>query len=215
MNSYRSPSGGIPLFPTGMVQLYNAPKSFMNNLDLSLFEFEQFDGQTKLRTRKFNNLLLHPKFKEVKEWVQKCAEDFLTNVLQIEYEEFFFTESWLNISGKGGYQKIHNHSNSIISGTLYLKSEKDHPPLEFKKQKMEFEPFISLTEHYKMGNPNTASTLGFPGTQDTMLVFNSHLYHGHDASQVESERIGLSWNGLINFIEKDKDLYRIRFVKET
>ena len=215
MNSYRSPSGGIPLFPTGMVQLYNAPKSFMNNLDLSLFEFEQFDGQTKLRTRKFNNLLLHPEFKEVKEWVQKCAEDFLTNVLQIEYEEFFFTESWLNISGKGGYQKIHNHSNSIISGTLYLKSEKDHPALEFKKQKMEFEPFISLTEHYKMGNPNTASTLGFPCTQDTMLVFNSHLYHGHDASQVESERIGLSWNGLINFMEKDKDLYRIRFVKET
>ena len=81
----------------------------MNNLDLSLFEFEQFDGQTKLRTRKFNNLLLHPEFKEVKEWVQECAEDFLTNVLQIEYEEFFFTESWLNISGKGGYQKIHNH----------------------------------------------------------------------------------------------------------
>ena len=215
MNSYRSPSGGIPLFPTGMVQLYNAPKSFMNNLDLSLFEFEQFDGQTKLRTRKFNNLLLHPKFKEVKEWVQKCAEDFLTNVLQIEYEEFFFTESWLNISGKGGYQKIHNHSNSIISGTLYLKSEKEHPPLEFKKQKMEFEPFISLTEHYKKGNPNTASTLGFPCTQDTMLVFNSHLYHGHDANKLESERIGLSWNGLVNFVEKDKDLYRIRFVKET
>ena len=215
MNSYRSPSGGIPLFPTGMVQLYNAPKSFMNNLDLSLFEFEQFDGQTKLRTRKFNNLLLHPEFKEVKEWVQKCAEDFLTNVLQIEYEEFFFTESWLNISGKGGYQKIHNHSNSIISGTLYLKSEKEHPPLEFKKQKMEFEPFISLTEHYKKGNPNTASTLGFPCTQDTMLVFNSHLYHGHDANKLESERIGLSWNGLVNFIEKDKDLYRIRFVKET
>ena len=215
MNSYRSSSGGIPLFPTGMVQLYNAPKSFMNNLDLSLFEFEQFDGQTKLRTRKFNNLLLHPEFKEVKEWVQKCAEDFLTNVLQIEYEEFFFTESWLNISGKGGYQKIHNHSNSIISGTLYLKSEKDHPPLEFKKQKMEFEPFISLTEHYKMGNPNTASTLGFPCTQDTMLVFNSHLYHGHDASQIESDRIGLAWNGLVNFVEKNKDLYRIRFVKET
>ena len=206
---------GIPLFPTGMVQLYNAPKSFMNNLDLSLFEFDQFDGQTKLRTRKFNNLLLHPEFKEVKEWVQKCAEDFLTNVLQIEYEEFFFTDSWLNISGKGGYQKIHNHSNSIISGTLYLKSEKDHPPLEFKKQKMEFEPFISLTEHYKMGNPNTASTLGFPCTQDTMLVFNSYLYHGHDVSQLEEERVGLAWNGLINFVEMDKDLYRIRFVKGT
>ena len=206
---------GVPLFPAGMVQPYTAPKSFIKTLDLSKFTFEKFDGQTKLRTEKFNNILLHPVFKEVKNWIQECAEDFLTNVLQMEYEEFFFTESWLNISGKGGYQKIHNHSNSIISGTLYLKSEEKHPPFEFKKQKMEFEPFISLTEHYKKGNPNTASTLAFPCTQDTMLVFNSYLYHGHGESQVESERIGLAWNGLVNFIEKDKDLYRIRFVKET
>ena len=206
---------GVPLFPNGIVKPYTTPKSFMNTLDLSSFEFEKFAGQTKLRTRKFINILLHPEFKEIKEWVQECAEDFLDTVLQIEYEEFFFTESWLNISGKGGYQNVHNHSNSIISGTLYLKSEEGHPPLEFKKQKMEFEPFISLTEHYKKGNPNTASTLVFPCTQDTMLVFNSHLYHGHDASQVESERVGLAWNGLVNFVEKDKDLYRIRFVKET
>jgi len=206
---------GIPLFPTGIVQPYTAPKSFMNTLDFSKLTFERFDGQTKLRTQKFNNILLHSEFQEVKAWIQECAEDFLDNALEMEYEEFFFTESWLNISGKGGYQKVHNHSNSIISGTLYLKSEEKHPPLEFKKQKMEFEPFISLTEHYKKGNPNTASTLGFPCTQDTMLVFNSHLYHGHDANKLESERVGLSWNGLVNFVEKDKDLYRIRFVKET
>ena len=206
---------GIPLFPTGMVQLYEAPKSFMKTLDLSKVTFEKFDGQTKLRTEKFNNILLHPEFEELKGWIQEMAEDFLTHVLQIEYEEFFFTESWINISGKGGYQKVHNHSNSIISGTLYLKSEKGHPPLEFKKQKMEFEPFISLTEHYEKGNPNTASTLGFPCTEDSMIIFNSHLYHGHEANKLESERVGLSWNGLVNFVEKDKDLYRIRFVKET
>ena len=206
---------GVPLFPTGMVKQYLTAESFIDDLDLSKFTFKKFKGQTKLRTEKFNNLLLQPVFKEIKVWVEECAKDFLDNVMQIEYEEFFFTESWLNMSGKGGYQKIHNHSNSIISGTLYLKSEKEHPPLEFKKQKMEFEPFISLTEHYRKGNPNTASTLAFPCTQDTMLVFNSHLYHGHSASQVDSDRVGLAWNGLVNFVEQDKDLYRIRFVKET
>ena len=205
---------GVPLFPAGMVKQYHTPKPFMNGLDLSRFTFEKFKGQTKLRTEKFNNILLQPEFKDIRIWVEECARDYLDDVLQMEYEEFFLTESWLNISGRGGYQKIHNHSNSIISGTLYLKSEKNHPPLEFKKQKMEFEPFISLTEHYKKGNPNTANSLAFPCTQDTMLVFNSYLYHGHGESQVESERIGLAWNGLINFVEKDKDLYRIRFVKE-
>ena len=206
---------GVPIFPTGIVKQYDAPRPFMNTLDLTKFTFEKFEGQTKFRTQKFNNILLHPEFDEVRQFVEESAKDFLDNELQMDYEEFFITDSWLNISAKGGYQKIHNHSNSIISGTLYLKSEDDHPPLTFKKQKMEFEPFISLKEHYRMGNPNTAHELSFPCTQDTMLVFNSYLYHGHDASQIESERIGLAWNGLVNFVEKNKDLYRIRFVKET
>ena len=205
---------GVPLFPTGMVKQYHAPNHFLDTVDLTKFTFEKFPGQTKLRSAKFCNILFEPELKEIRDFVESSAQDFLDNVMQIEYDEFFLTESWLNISGKGGYQKVHNHSNSIISGSLYLKSEEGHPPLDFKKQKMEFEPFISLTEHYKKGNPNTASTLSFPSTEDTMLIFNSHLYHGHDANQLESERIGLAWNGLINFIEKDKDLYRIRFVKE-
>ena len=205
---------GVPLFPAGMMKQYHTPKPFMDDLDLSRFTFEKYKGQTKLRTGKFNNILLQPEFKDIRIWVEECARDYLTDVLQMEYEEFFLTESWLNISGKGGYQKVHNHSNSIVSGTLYLKSEENHPPLEFKKQKMEFEPFISLTEHYKKGNPNTANSLAFPCTQDTMLVFNSYLYHGHGESQVESERIGLAWNGLVNFVEKNKDLYRIRFARE-
>ena len=206
---------GVPIFPTGIVKQYEAPKPFMHTLDLSKFTFEKFGGQTKLRTQKFNNILLHSEFDEVRAFVEESAKDFLDNEMQMDYEEFFITDSWLNISAKGGYQKIHNHSNSIISGTLYLKSEDDHPPLTFKKQKMEFEPFISFGEHYRMGNPNTAHELSFPCTQDTMLVFNSYLYHGHDASQIESERVGLAWNGLVNFVEKNKDLYRIRFVKET
>jgi len=205
---------GVPIFPSGMVKQYFTPKSFMDDLDLSRFTFEKFKDQTKLRTKKFNNLLLQPEFKEMKVWVEECAKDFLDNALKMEYEEFFLTESWMNISGRGGYQKVHNHANSILSGVLYLKSEPKHPPLEFKKMMVPQEPFISLTEHYKLGNPHTAHTLAFPCTQDTMLVFNSHLHHGHDASVLEEERIGIAWNGLVNFVEKDEDLYRIRFVKK-
>ena len=204
----------IPIFPSGVVKIYTSPKSFIDNLDLSRFTFEKFKDQSKLRTKKFNNLLLQPEFKEMKVWVEECAKDFLDNALKMEYEEFFLTESWMNISGKGGYQKIHNHSNSIFSGVLYLKSEPKHPPLEFKKMMVPQEPFISLTEHYKLGNPHTAHTLAFPCTQDTMIVFNSHLYHGHEASVIEEERVGIAWNGLVNFVEKDEDLYRIRFVRE-
>ena len=74
---------GVPIFPTGMVKQYLTPKSFMDDLDLSRFTFEKFKGQTKLRTKKFNNLLLQPEFKEMKIWVEICAKDFLDNVLEL------------------------------------------------------------------------------------------------------------------------------------
>ena len=201
----------MPIFPIGMVKQYKAPKSYYDTFDIRDYTFEQYAGQTKFRTQKINNILLRPEMAELKAFCEESAIDYLDNVLQMEYEEFFITESWLNVSAKGGLQKIHNHSNSIVSGVIYLKSEEGHPPLKFRRQKQEFEPFISLTEHYKKGNPNTAHELAFPCTQDTMLVFNSYLYHGHDVSQLESERIGLAWNGLVNFATKDKDLYRLSF----
>ena len=205
---------GVPIFPSGIVKQYISPIPFGNNTDLTKFTYEQFKGSTKLRTEKFKNILLDPSLKDLKTWIEIQAKDYLDNELGIDYDEFFFSESWININGKGGDQKVHNHSNAIISGTYYLKSLDGHPPLDFHKVKSENEPFISLTEHYAQGNPNTTSKVSFPSTQDSMLVFQSQLYHGHMASELEENRIGLSWNILVNFKQKDKSIYRIRFVNE-
>ena len=205
---------GVPIFPSGIVKQYISPIPFGDNTDLTKFTYEQFKGSTKLRTEKFKNILLDPSLKDLKAWIEIQAKDYLDNELGVDYEEFFFSESWININGKGGDQKVHNHSNAIISGTYYLKSLDGHPPLDFHKVKSENEPFISLTEHYAQGNPNTTSKVSFPSTQDSMLVFQSQLYHGHMASELEENRIGLSWNILVNFKQKDKSIYRIRFVNE-
>ena len=205
---------GVPIFPSGIVKQYISPIPFGDNVDLTKFTFDQQKGSTKLRTEKHKNILLDPSLKDLKTWIEIQAKDYLDNELGIDYEEFFFSESWININGKGGDQKVHNHSNAIISGTYYLKSLDGHPPLDFHKVKSENEPFISLTEHYAQGNPNTTSKVSFPSTQDSMLVFQSQLYHGHMASELEENRIGLSWNALVNFKQKDKNIYRIRFVNE-
>ena len=205
---------GVPIFPAGIVKQYNSPIPFVNTIDLNQFSYETFKGSTKLRTEKYLNILLDPSMKNIATWIEMQAKDYLDNELGLEYEEFFFSESWLNISGRGSEQGIHNHSNSIISGTYYLKSEDRHPPLEFYRSKYDSVPFISLTEHYKQGNPNTASKLSFPCTQDSMIVFQSQLYHGHVPNDLDKERIGLSWNALVNFRQEDKSIYRVRFVQE-
>ena len=214
MRGVENNMSGVPIFPTGIVKQYNSPIPFMETIDLNQFSYETFKGSTKLRTEKYLNILLNPAMKDIATWIEMQAKDYLDNELGLEYEEFFFSESWLNISGKGGKQGIHNHSNSIISGTYYLKSEDGHPPLEFYRSKYDSVPFISLTEHYKQGNPNTASKLSFPCTQDSMIVFQSQLYHGHVPNDLDKERVGLSWNALVNFRQDDKSIYRVRFVQE-
>ena len=91
------------------------------------------------KQQKHKNILLDPSLKDLKTWIEIQAKDYLDNELGIDYEEFFFSESWININGKGGDQKVHNHSNAIISGTYYLKSLDGHPPLDFHKVKSENE----------------------------------------------------------------------------
>ena len=205
-----APVTGIPIFPAGVVKPYTAPKSFMNDLDLTEFAGVNVNSHID----KHMNILVQPKFEEIRIWIEECAKDFLDNVLEFEYEEFFLTSSWVNIMGKGEHYLLHDHANSILSGVLYLKSEPGHPPLIFHKYRMETGPFISLVGHYKKFNTNTANLAMFPCKQDTMIVYNSNTPHSHDANKLESKRISIAWNGLVNFVEKDEDLYRIRFVKK-
>ena len=57
--------------------------------------------------------------------------------------------------------------------------------------------------------------------QDTMIVWQSPLYHAHAPLQAEGQRISLSWNALVNFAAPDMDstdfynsyTYRIKFEK--
>ena len=95
---------GVPIFPSGIVKQYNCPIPFYDTIDLSSFSYEKYKGSTKLRTEKFVNILLDPSLKDIATWIEMQAKDYLDNELGLEYEDFFFSESWININGKGGEQ---------------------------------------------------------------------------------------------------------------
>ncbi len=195
------------LFPLGMLKRYQAPKSYIDDINLDDFKYTQYEKGDKQRTPKFDNILMLPELTELKKFVMDSAKDFLDTVLEMKYEEFFITESWINISTKGDNQRLHNHSNSILSGVHYLKTEENHPPLIFKKQSQQTEPFMSIREHHK----KNYDTMSFPCTQDTMVVFNSYMYHMHFKNKIDTDRISLSWNGLVNFATNSDNLNTLSF----
>ena len=91
---------GVPIFPSGIVKQYISPIPFGDNVDLTKFTFDQQKGSTKLRTEKHKNILLDPSLKDLRTWIEMQAKDYLDNELRVSYDEFFFTDSWININGK-------------------------------------------------------------------------------------------------------------------
>ena len=213
---------GVPIFPAGVVKIYESPTKFSETFDLKNFKTEKHYGSNKWRSEKFNNVLLHDSLTELHDWVKTCIDDYLTNEIFMKYSDHFVTESWLNVNQRGGSQPVHSHPNSIISGTYYVQTLPEHPPLEFHRGRpSDQQPFISLSEQYAINHPNTTNKIGFPTVQDTMIVWQSPLYHAHAPLQVKGQRISLSWNALVNFEEPGEDAtdfynsytYRIKFEK--
>ena len=213
---------GVPIFPAGVVKIYESPTKFSETFDLKNFKTEKHYGSNKWRSEKFNNVLLHDSLTELHDWVKPCIDDYLTNEIFMKYSDHFVSESWLNVNQRGGSQPVHSHPNSIISGTYYVQTLPEHPPLEFHRGRpSDQQPFISLSEQYAINHPNTTNKIGFPTVQDTMIVWQSPLYHAHAPLQVKGQRISLSWNALVNFEEPGADAtdfynsytYRIKFEK--
>ena len=213
---------GVPIFPAGVVKIYESPTKFSETFDLKNFPTQKHYGSSKWRSEKFYNVLLHESLTELHDWVKTCIDDYLANEIFMKYSDYFVSESWLNVNQQGGSQPVHSHPNSILSGTYYIQTLPEHPPLEFHRcRPSDQQPFILLNEQYSKIHPNTTNKVGFPTVQDTMLMWQSPLYHAHAPLQAEGQRISLSWNALVNFEEPDKDstdfynsyTYRIKFEK--
>lgn len=198
-----------PVFPVGMIKKYKSKESLIDYIDVDKYVTKQYKNDTKMRSAKFNNILLE--LDPILKFCEESGHDFLANVLGLNYDEFWVSESWLNYSEKGGKQNLHNHSNSIISGVLYLKSEDGHPPLILKRQRQEFEPYISLTDHCKDSNGYMSRYLEFPCEENSMYIFSSNLYHMHDINNLDTPRVSLAWNSLVNFASTDESLQRLSF----
>ena len=213
---------GVPIFPAGVVKIYESPTKFSETFDLKNFPTQKHHGSSKWRSEKFYNVLLHESLTELHDWVKTCIDDYLANEIFMKYSDYFVSESWLNVNQQGGSQPVHSHPNSILSGTYYVQTLPEHPPLEFHRcRPSDQQPFILLNEQYSKIHPNTTNKVGFPTVQDTMIMWQSPLYHAHAPLQVEGQRISLSWTALVNFEELVKDstdfynsyTYRIKFEK--
>ena len=178
---------GVPIFPTGIVKQYTSPIPFVDTIDLQQFSYETFKGSTKLRTAKYLNILLDPEMKDIATWIEMQAKDYLDNELGLEYEEFFFSESWLNIYPKGGSQPVHNHvaNDCQISGCYYHNTTEEMGDLTFHTPN----PYSDID--LWGAAPQNAWVKTYPSST---IIFPSWLNHNTDNNQDDQSKISIGFN---------------------
>ena len=132
-----------------------------------------------------------PEFSELTDIIMAEVRAF-ADALGINHQEYplRFQDCWFNVYGPKDGQEVHNHPNSVISGSYYLKAPEGcsgimfHAPMA---DTMFVPPFREI---------NALNTQGaeMPVHAGALVLFRSWLKHSVRPSPTSDERISISFN---------------------
>jgi uncharacterized protein (TIGR02466 family) len=179
--------------------LFSTPV-YVNNVgdfprpNLRALEFQT--GPYNFLTTADKRLLHRADFKDVHDIVMKEVESYTREVLAVSKSiEFYITDSWINVHGRGHYAAPHTHNNSLVSGVLYLQVNEKSGDLVFQRDihsLIPFPPALDL-DMDTFNIYNCKSWSHKPKTNDVCL-FPSSLMHAADPNKSEEERWCLAFN---------------------
>ena len=120
---------------------------------------------------------------------KKLPKDFFTwlfrTVFAKEDVEFYFTQSWVNITRPGEFHHRHSHQNSIISGIFYLNSVKNdnvnfyHPMGSlFHQNQLNYDKLCNFPlNEQKIYHVHSYSSVSFQIHHIFLLVLFSLMYN--------------------------------------
>jgi uncharacterized protein (TIGR02466 family) len=132
---------------------------------------------------------------ELKGICQHYLSDYIKTVCGYK-ENFIITNSWLSRNPKFQGHNQHNHANSIFSGCLYLKANKDTAPIQFRSKNRLSKDF-NFAYEIETSNVFNASEWTVPVSTGSLVIFPSYLHHGSLPNLDDTTRICLGFNSFV------------------
>ena len=106
---------------------------------------------------------------------------------------------WININGKGHYNKLHHHPLSDLSGVFWIKASKNSGNLEFTSPHdfVQANEMSCYTKKYRDDN-KIFSSYYFNPSAGRVMIFPSFLLHHVLPNNSNEDRISVSFNLLLN-----------------
>jgi uncharacterized protein (TIGR02466 family) len=118
----------------------------------------------------------------------KCIDEYVINILG-EDPCITYTQSWININPTGTYHHKHCHRNSILSGVLYLQTDKNSGNFRVHRDDDRL-----VSNETKNLNKFNFSQIFFEPKNFDLFLFPSNLMHSVDENKSEKPRLSLSFN---------------------
>jgi uncharacterized protein (TIGR02466 family) len=164
-------------------------------------ETKTFPGSDRMTKDKF--ILEQPKMKGVKDFIQKSLEHYFNDVhspASFVNVKPYITQSWINYLDYGTRHASHTHSNSFLSGVLYINANKNVDAIEFIKpdyqawsfEKKEFNDFNSPITSIKVDKYE-------------LVIFPSSMVHCVPQTTNRETRVSLAFNTFLKGEFGDKN----------
>lgn len=179
------------LFPTA-VGNFNLGRNFTKAEKEFLYQQERrpnMGNYTSIDTQILDNV----KVKKLRKFVEDSLNEYFQEVYKPEKGVGLrITQSWLNYTDKGQFHHKHSHSNSFLSGVLYVNADPLLDKIIFFKDIQKNIDIIPTD--WNMWN---SDSWWFPVETGSLIIFPSSLVHMVESVESEQTRISLSFNTYI------------------
>ena len=145
---------------------------------------------------KENVFKVYDELAELGDRITEAANFVYTEVMNFQ-SDLFITNAWFNECSVGSSQFMHTHSNSVLSGTLYLRTD-ENTDIQFQR------PGSSEVQNILEDSPDTNRdnkygynfhfpTCTFNVRNGVCLFWPSYMKHGYHNNQTPN-RLSLSFN---------------------
>ena len=167
------------------------------------FTKEELDFIQKTKTKCYKNvgnkisldknILDHAPFTALKKEMLKCIDDYFTNVIDpVKPIKPYITQSWINYTEPGEFHQWHSHTNSYISGGIYINANKSVDKIQFQELR-----YNTINILPKKLNKFNSATHALPVETGDIIVFPSATLHHVPPTKGNHTRISLAFNTFI------------------
>jgi|TARA_E500000318_G_scaffold83399_1_gene79032 uncharacterized protein (TIGR02466 family) len=143
------------------------------------------------KTSKNKYVLNKPEMSKLKKDLLKHVNLYLEKVIATEHKVTLnITQSWLNYTNENQYHHEHSHSNSFLSGVLYMKANSETDRIFFHKDMSKG----TLRLKPKTFNLYNSPEWFFRVAESMLVLFPSYLVHSVKTKDDDGERISLAFN---------------------